>query len=151
MVVKEGQSSEQVKPVETAEITDEKPKTVTKRKKLKRQVSRGQVHILASFNNTVVSVTDEQGNVLASASAGSSGFRGSKKGTAYAAQVATEKALTDAKTFGIAKVDVIVTGIGLGRDSAIRTLINQRLTVETIRDKTGIPHGGTRPRKAKRN
>ncbi|OGL34886.1 30S ribosomal protein S11 [Candidatus Saccharibacteria bacterium RIFCSPHIGHO2_12_FULL_47_16b] len=132
-------------------MTDEKPKTVTKRKKLKRQVSRGQVHILASFNNTVVSVTDEQGNVLASASAGSSGFRGSKKGTAYAAQVATEKALTDAKTFGIAKVDVIVTGIGLGRDSAIRTLINQRLTVETIRDKTGIPHGGTRPRKAKRN
>ncbi len=126
------------------------PKTV-KKKKNRRTVSRGQVHVLATFNNTIVSITDEQGNVLASSSAGSTGFRGSKKGTAYAAQVAAEKAIETAKSFGLSKVDVFVKGVGLGRDAAVRTLVAQRIAVDSIKDITAIPHGGARPRKAKRN
>ena len=122
-----------------------------KKKKARRSVSRGQVHVLASFNNTIVTITDELGNVIASSSAGSAGFRGSKKGTAYGAQVAAEKAIETAKTLGLSKVDVLVKGVGLGRDAAIRTLVAQRVDVESIKDITGTPHGGTRPRKAKRN
>lgn len=121
------------------------------RKKNRRQVPHGQVHVLATFNNTLVTVTDPKGAVLTQASAGSTGFRGSKKGTAYAAQVAAEKALADAKQLhGLSKVDVLVKGVGLGREAAIRTLINQRLQIEIIRDLTSLPHGGTRPRKARR-
>lgn len=123
----------------------------TKKKKRQRSVSRGQVHVLATFNNTIVTITDEQGNALASSSAGSAGFRGSKKGTAYAAQVAAEKAIETAKTFGLSKVDVFVKGVGLGRDAAVRTLVAQRVDVDAIKDITTIPHGGARPRKAKRN
>lgn len=123
-----------------------------KRKKAKRNVSQGQVHVLATFNNTIVTVTDDKGNTLATASAGASGFRGSKKGTAYAAQVAAEKALNEAKNnYGVSKVDVFVKGVGLGRDAAIRSLINQKITVESVKDVTGVPHGGVRPRKPKRN
>lgn len=127
-----------------------KPKA-RKKKKLRRSVSRGQVHVLASFNNTIVTITDESGNTLASSSAGAAGFRGSKKGTAYGAQVAAEKAIEAAKAFGLSKVDVLVKGVGLGRDAAIRTLVAQRIEVDNIKDITGTPHGGTRPRKAKRN
>jgi small subunit ribosomal protein S11 len=123
-----------------------------RRRKAKRSVSNGQIHVLATFNNTIVTVTDEKGNTLTSASAGASGFRGSKKGTAYAAQVAAEKAIGDAKNaYGLSKVDVFVKGVGLGRDAAIRSLVNQRITVESVRDVTGVPHGGVRPRKPKRN
>ncbi|OGL26322.1 30S ribosomal protein S11 [Candidatus Saccharibacteria bacterium RIFCSPHIGHO2_12_FULL_49_19] len=122
------------------------------KKRARRAVSAGQVHVLATFNNTIITVTDDKGNVLVSASAGSSGFRGSKKGTAYAAQVAAEKAIGAAKQdFGLEKADVSVHGIGLGREAAIRTLINQKIQVESIKDITGIAHGGVRPRKAKRN
>ena len=109
------------------------------------------MHVLATFNNTIVTVTDEKGNTLSTASAGSAGFRGSKKGTAYAAQVAAEKAVEMAKTFGLSKVEVFVKGVGLGREAAIRTLVAQRINVDSIKDKTGIAHGGARPRKAKRN
>ncbi|OVE78830.1 30S ribosomal protein S11 [bacterium G20] len=145
-----------IKPVEEAPATEaeaaveEKPK-VAKKKKNRRSVTRGQVHVLATFNNTIVTITDEQGNTLSTASAGSTGFRGSKKGTAYAAQVAAEKAIESAKTFGLAKADVFVKGIGLGREAAIRTLVAQRIDVGLIKDITAVPHGGTRPRKAKRN
>lgn len=135
-------------PVEQA--VEEPPKAV-KKKKNRRSVSRGQVHVLATFNNTIVTITDEQGNALASSSAGSAGFRGSKKSTAYAAQVAAEKAIEIGKTFGLSKVDVLVRGVGLGRDAAVRTLVAQRIEVNSIKDITAIPHGGTRPRKAKRN
>ncbi|MBI2592500.1 30S ribosomal protein S11 [Candidatus Saccharibacteria bacterium] len=135
---------------EQASITEIKPKA-TKRKKVRRSVSRAQVHVLATFNNTIITVTDDKGNTLASSSAGSIGFRGSKKGTAYAAQVAAEKALAAAKTFGVSRVDVFVQGVGLGREAAIRTLVAQRIEVDSIKDVTGVPHGGTRPRKAKRN
>ncbi len=137
-------------PIESTEEGD-KPKAKVKKKKSKRNISSGQLHILATFNNTIVTVTDEKGNVLATSSAGSNGFRGSKKGTAYAAQVAAEKVLAEAKGFGLSKVDVYVRGIGLGREAAIRTLSSQKIAIESIKDRTGIPHGGVRPRKAKRN
>ncbi len=121
-------------------------------KKAKRTVAHGHIHILATFNNTIVSVTDEKGNTLTSASAGASGFRGSKKGTAYAAQVASEKAISEAKqTYGLTKAEVSVKGVGMGRDAAVRSLVNQRIQIESIKDVTGIPHGGVRPRKPKRN
>ena len=123
-----------------------------RKRKAKRTVSHGHIHVLATFNNTVITVTDEKGNTLSAASAGSSGFRGSKKGTAYAAQVASEKAITSARqTYGLGKADVFVKGIGLGRDAAVRTLINQKVAIESVKDVTGVPHGGVRPRKAKRN
>jgi len=125
---------------------------VKKKKSKKRAVSEGQIHVLATFNNTIITVTDTKGNVLTNASAGASGFRGSKKGTAYAAQVAAEKAITDARNaYGLSKADVLVKGIGLGRDSAIRSLANQKIIVENVKDVTGVAHGGVRPRKAKRN
>ena len=123
-----------------------------KRKKAKRSVPFANIHVLATFNNTIVTVTDEKGNTLTTGSAGAAGFRGSKKGTAYAAQVAAEKAVAEAKqTYGVTKADVYVKGVGLGRDAAIRSLINQKIQLENVRDRTGIPHGGVRPRKAKRN
>jgi small subunit ribosomal protein S11 len=123
-----------------------------KRRKAKRTVTYGRINVLATFNNTIITVTDEKGNTLAASSAGGSGFRGSKKGTAYAAQVASEKAITTAKqSFGLTKADVFVKGVGLGRDAAVRTLVNQKIAIESIRDITGVAHGGVRPRKAKRN
>lgn len=125
--------------------------TTAKKKKAKRSVSHGQVHILATFNNTIVTFTDTTGGALAAASAGGCGFRGSKKGTAYAAQVATEKAGQAAKQLhGFAKADVYVKGVGLGRDAAIRSLAGLDIQVESIKDVTGVPHGGVRPKKARR-
>src|SRR5215831_17471675 len=97
--------------------------TPTKKKKAKRTVAAGQLHVQATFNNTLITFTDKSGNVLATSSAGACGFRGSKKGTAYAAQVASEKAATSAKQqYGLTTVDVFVKGVGLGRDAAIRAL-----------------------------
>lgn len=122
-----------------------------KKKKVKRSVPYGQVHVFASFNNTIVTFTDPKGGALTSASAGSSGFRGSKKGTAYVAQVAAEKAGQAAKQqYGFSKADVFIKGIGLGREAAVRALMNLDISVESIRDVTGIPHGGVRPPKARR-
>jgi len=124
---------------------------VQKKKKAKRSVPYGQVHILASFNNTIVTFADSKGGVLTFASAGSCGFRGSKKGTAYAAQVAAEKATQQAKQqFSISKVDIYVKGIGQGRDAVVRVIGNSDISVQKIIDVTGIPHGGVRPRKARR-
>lgn len=123
----------------------------TKRRKSKRNVPHGQMHVLATFNNTIVTFTDGKGEAIASSSAGACGFRGSKKGTAYAAQVAADKAGQLAKQAnGVARVDVFVRGIGLGREAAVRTLANLGIAVESIRDVTGVPHGGVRPRKARR-
>lgn len=137
---------------ETLPEESESPKVSTpKKKKSKRSVPYGQVHIMASFNNTIISVTDNKGGVLTAASAGACGFRGSKKGTAYAAQIAAEKAYQNARQLnGFSKADVFVKGIGLGRDSAVRSLQNANIAVESVRDVTGIPHGGVRPKKARR-
>lgn len=126
--------------------------TVVKKKKNKRTVPHGQVHISASFNNTIVTITDGAGGVLTSASAGSCGFRGSKKGTAYAAQVAVDKAITSAKqAHSLSRADVFVKGIGQGRDAAVRAVSAQSIQIESIKDKTSVAHGGCRPRKARRN
>jgi small subunit ribosomal protein S11 len=127
------------------------PAKTTTRKKQRRSVPSGQLHIQATFNNTIVTFSDKKGNVLASSSAGACGFRGSKKGTAYAAQIAAEKAAEIAKTlYGIRSVDVFVKGVGLGRDTAVRALNNFDIAVDSIKDVTGVPHGGVRPRKARR-
>ena len=141
-------------PAENTEsATDgDKPTAKPRKKRNRRTVSNGQIHVLASFNNTIITITDDKGNTLATASAGASGFRGSKKGTAYAAQVAAEKAISTARqNFGLTKADVFVKGVGLGRDAAIRTLATQKIALENIKDVTGIPHGGVRPRRPKRN
>jgi small subunit ribosomal protein S11 len=125
--------------------------TTPKKKKSKRSVANGQLHVQATFNNTIVTLTDAQGGALSASSAGACGFRGSKKGTAYAAQVAAEKAGTLAKqSYGLSKVDAFVKGVGLGRDAAIRAMQTVGIQVESITDKTGKPHGGVRPKKARR-
>lgn len=132
-------------------MADTTTTTPAKRKKSKRSVPVGQVHVLASFNNTIITITDPNGGALTFASAGGCGFRGSKKGTAYAAQIASDKAIQAAKQLhGLSKVDVFVKGIGLGREAAIRALSNADIQVESIKDVTGVPHGGVRPRKARR-
>lgn len=138
----------------TTPATTEEPKpqaAASKRKKGKRNVPAGQVHIQATFNNTIVTVTDKNGAVLTAASAGSSGFRGSKKSTAYAAQIASESAVSKARSnHGLSRVDVYVKGIGLGREAAIRALQNAEVGVDSIKDVTPIAHGGVRPRKPRR-
>ena len=116
-------------------------------KKTKRIVNAGEVHIQATFNNTIVSVTDKSGGVLSASSAGANGFRGSKKGTAFAAGVAAEKALDIAKkNHALNSVDVYVSGIGLGRDAAIRAISTVGLKIDSITDVTPIQHGGVRPK-----
>ncbi|MEI6228654.1 MAG: 30S ribosomal protein S11 [Candidatus Saccharibacteria bacterium] len=125
--------------------------TTTAKKKQRRSVPSGQLHIQATFNNTIVTFTDKKGNVLTTGSAGACGFRGSKKGTAYASQIAAEKVAELAKTqFGAKSVDVFVKGVGLGRDAAIRAMSSYEISVDSIKDVTGVPHGGVRPRKARR-
>jgi small subunit ribosomal protein S11 len=125
--------------------------TTTKKKKAKRSVPTGQVHVLATFNNTIITFTDTKGGALTHSSAGACGFRGSKKGTAYAAQIAAEKAGQAAKQqYGFSKADVYVKGVGLGRDAAVRALSALDIQVESIKDVTGVPHGGVRPKKARR-
>ena len=126
-------------------------KSTSTKKKQRRSVPAGQLHIQATFNNTIITFADTQGNVLAASSAGACGFRGSKKGTAYAAQIAAEKASEIAKSsYGVKTVDVFVKGVGLGRDAAIRAMSNFDIAVNSIKDVTGVPHGGVRPRKARR-
>ena len=123
----------------------------TTRKKQRRSVPSGQVHIQATFNNTIITFTDKKGNALAASSAGAVGFRGSKKGTAYASQVAAEKAAEAAKSlYGLSSVDVYVKGVGLGRDAAVRALSTFDIAVDSIKDVTGVPHGGVRPKRQRR-
>ena len=122
----------------------------TSKKKQKRSVPAGQLHVQATFNNTIISFSDKKGNVLAQSSAGAVGFRGSKKGTAYAAQIAAEKAAETVKGFGLKSVDVFVKGVGQGRDSAIRAMSGFDISIDSIKEVTGVPHGGVRPRKVRR-
>jgi small subunit ribosomal protein S11 len=133
------------------DTSEKAPTSAPKKKKGKRVVANGQVHVQASFNNTIITVTDSRGATLSTASAGGCGFRGSKKGTAYAAQVAAEKAINTAKqTYSLTKADVFIKGIGLGRESGVRAMIAAGVTVDSIKDVTGVPHGGVRPKKARR-
>ena len=138
--------SEDIQATKAPEVEPAKA-TKAKGKKGKRVVQAGQVHIQATFNNPIVSVSDKKGEVLAASSAGANGFRGSKKGTAYAAQVAAEKVAEIAKRdHGMSSVDVFVKGIGLGRDSAIRAFSTLGIQINSITDKTPIKHGGCRPK-----
>ena len=123
---------------------------VKTRKKAKRQVSEGIAYVHASFNNTIVTITDRQGNTLAWATSGGSGFRGSRKSTPFAAQVAAEKAGVAAQEHGLRTVEVKVKGPGPGRESAVRALNACGLKVTSIADVTPIPHNGCRPPKKRR-
>ena len=119
------------------------------RRKVKRSISHGQAHIKASFNNTIITLTDQEGRVLGWTSGGSVGFKGSRKSTPYAAQIAAEQAARKAGEMGMRKLDVIVAGSGSGRETAVRTMQNMGIEVTGIRDVTPIPHNGCRPKKRK--
>jgi small subunit ribosomal protein S11 len=123
------------------------PASNTKR----RLVPHGRLYVSATFNNTLVSVTDEKGNILCWATTGAAGFTGSRKSTPYAATIAVENALNKAKAYGLNEVDVYLKGPGPGRDVALRVLRAQGVRVTMIADMTPDPHNGTRPRKAKHN
>lgn len=120
------------------------------RRKAKKMVPQGQAHIYATFNNTIVTITDTNGNAISWASAGSSGFKGSRKSTPYAARLASQNAARVAQENGMQEVDVIVKGPGPGREQAIRALQASGLKVKSIRDVTPVPHNGCRPKKKRR-
>jgi small subunit ribosomal protein S11 len=119
-------------------------------RKVKRSLSSGQVHISATFNNTIVTITDQQGNTVVWGSAGSAGFKGSRKSTPFAARLAAEQAIRAAQSMGMQEVEIIVKGPGPGRESAIRAVQAAGLKVTTITDRTPVPHNGCRPRKKRR-
>src|SRR5512143_2183647 len=119
-------------------------------KKTKRSISSGQVHIFASFNNTIVTVTDTEGNTVAWGSAGSAGFKGSRKSTPFAARLAAEQAIKAAQQMGIQEVELFVKGPGPGRESAIRAVQSMGIKVRLIADLTPVPHNGCRPPKKRR-
>lgn len=126
-------------------------KVVKKKKKVARKVTRGNAYVKASYNNTIVTLTDTDGNVLSWASAGVAGFRGAKKATPYAAQIISRLAVGRAREeFGLSEVDVFVQGVGTGRESAVRSLNNNGLIVTSIKDITPVPHNGCRKRKPRR-
>ncbi len=119
-------------------------------RKTKRLLSSGQVHILATFNNTIVTITDSAGNTVTSSSAGASGFKGSRKSTPYAARVAAEVAMKNAQSLGMQEVEIYVKGPGPGRENAIRAVQTSGLKVTSITDVTPVPHNGCRPPKKRR-
>jgi small subunit ribosomal protein S11 len=132
-------------------MADPKKKTVSrKRKAVRKNVGLGVVYILSSFNNTQVSMTDSAGNVLAWGTAGSSGFKGARKSTPYAATQVTTGVLEKIRPMGITHVEIRVSGIGAGRDAALRAFATSGLTIHTVRDITPLPHNGCRPPKARR-
>ena len=119
-------------------------------KKSKRKVPRGKIYIQSTYNNTIITVTDERGAVVGWGSAGHTGFKGSKKSTPYAAQRTMEDTMEKLKNIGLTEVDVLVKGIGSGRESAVRALQNSNINVLSIKDVTPIRHGGVRPKKVRR-
>ena len=125
----------------------EKKKTKTK---IKKKVTNGVAHVVSSFNNTIITISDENGNTLAWSSAGQKGFRGSRKSTPFAAQVAAEDVGTKAKEYGLKSLRVEVSGPGSGRESALRSLQTIGYIITSIKDVTPIPHNGCRPRKRRR-
>ncbi len=130
-------------------LADE-PKAKIVRAKGAKNIATGVAHVLATFNNTIVSITDQKGNVIAWSSAGKAGFKGSRKSTAYAAQMAAQDCGRQAMSHGMKEVEVLVSGPGLGRESAVRSLQAIGLEISAIRDVTPMPHNGCRPRKARR-
>lgn len=125
-------------------------KKVKSKKKVKKSIKKGQAHIQATYNNTIVTITDPQGAVLAWSSAGINGFKGPKKATPYAAGIIVRNVAEKVKDFGLAEVEVFVKGVGAGREAAIRALHANGITVSSIKDVTPIPHNGCRPKKTRR-
>lgn len=126
-------------------------KTAVKaKKKVKKQIVSGMAHVNSTFNNTIITITDAQGNVVSWSTAGAMGFKGSRKSTPYAAQIAAEDAGRKAQEHGMKELDVQVKGPGSGRESALRALSAIGFTIKSIKDITPIPHNGTRPRKRRR-
>ena len=119
-------------------------------RRVRKNVPYGQAHIHATFNNTIVTMTDQQGNAITWASAGTAGFKGSRKSTPYAAQIAGQRAAEQAMEHGMREVDVFVKGPGPGRESAIRSIAGSGLKIRSITDETPVPHNGCRPRKKRR-
>ncbi len=136
-------------PAEAADALAAAAAGAPRRRKGKRTISHGQMHIKATFNNTILTITDQDGKVAAWTSGGSVGFKGSRKSTPYAAQVAAEQAARKAGEMGIRKLDVIVRGSGSGRETAIRTLQNMGIEITGIKDVTPVPFNGCRPKKRK--
>lgn len=129
---------------------EEKKRRPRGRRKEKKVIPRGRAYILSTFNNTTITLTDMEGNVIAWGSAGTAGFKGSRKGTPYAAQLAADAATRRAMEHGLRQVEVYIKGPGSGRETAIRSLQAAGLTVTSIRDMTPIPHNGCRPPKRRR-
>ena len=146
--VGEAETPATVEATETAESTPEAGASA--RRKGKRQIADGLAHIHASFNNTIVTITDRQGGALAWATAGGSGFRGARKSTPFAAQVAAERAGTAAQEYGLQNLEVFVNGPGPGREAAVRALNSVGYRITNITDVTPIPHNGCRPPKKRR-
>ncbi len=148
-------TEEQVTPEATTETTagtadiSSKIKS-SKKKKSKIKLPKGKIYINSTYNNTIVSITDPIGNVVAWGSAGKAGFKGSKKSTPYAGGKTMEDVLSRVKDRGLQEVDIFIKGIGSGREQAIRALLSSGLTVLSIKDKTPTPHGGVRPKKVRR-
>ena len=132
-----------------AEINKKKTK-VAKKKREKRKIINGIAHIVSSFNNTIITISDEQGNTLAWSSSGSKGFAGSRKSTPFAAQVAAEDVGNKAKEYGLKNLKIEVSGPGSGRESALRSLQSVGYNITSIKDVTPIPHNGCRPKKQRR-
>lgn len=130
-------------------MVEKKGKT-KRRKKIARKVSSGKVHVHATFNNTIVSVTDDDGKILCWSSPGNVGFKGSRKSTPFAATAAAKDAVRKAKTFGIREVDIFLRGPGSGKESAVRSVRAEGLHVKAIKDITPTPHNGCRPKKRRR-
>lgn len=128
-----------------------KANTTRVRKKVRRSVSEGIAHVHASFNNTIITITDRQGNTLSWATAGGSGFKGSRKSTPFAAQVAAESAGKAAQEYGVSNLEVLIKGPGPGRESSVRSLNALGFKITSISDVTPLPHNGCRPPKRRRN
>jgi len=126
------------------------PKKIVKKKKTLREVNRAMITISSSFNNTIITIADETGNVIGWASAGNCGFKGAKRSTPYAAQITMQKALEKVLPFNIQETKVKVSGVGAGRESAVRAIGQSGIKVTSIKDTTPIPHNGCRPKKTRR-
>ncbi len=148
--VKEPKKEKKGQAPETAVAAPAEAKAPKARKKVRRNVASGFAHVIATFNNTIITFTDQQGNVLCWSSSGAKGFKGSRKSTPFAAQIAGEDAARKARDCGMRSVIVHVKGPGVGRESALRAIANSGLKISYIRDITPIPHNGCRPPKKRR-
>lgn len=152
---KEKKTAEKTENVEAAEKAEEKKETAEtpvakKKKKIKKQVQKGQVHIQCSYNNTLITITDMSGEVLAWSSSGLLGFKGAKKSTPFAATQVAGDVAEKVKKYGTGELEVYVKGVGSGREAAIRSLANRGFSLVSIKDITPVPHNGCRPRKPRR-